>query len=275
MTTITPPPTRIELCGQVTVELDGREVALPGRQPRLLLAYLVRNRTRTVARPELIDVLWPAALPHSPSDTLNTLVARLRKMLGADVITGRSDLALVLSADAWIDVESAFAHARRAEAALERSDWRAASHAAWLTLSIAERGFLPEAEGPWVDEERGRLDELRLAALECVAACGLGLGGAQASVADRAARALILTAPHRETGHLLLMQALAARGRVVEALDAYERFRRLLGKELGAVPGPELRALHERLLGRDRPACVRARARGARPASGPARRARR
>jgi hypothetical protein len=44
--------TRVQLCGQMSVEIDGVEVAqgLRGRQVRLLLAYLLLNRTRAVGR---------------------------------------------------------------------------------------------------------------------------------------------------------------------------------------------------------------------------------
>jgi len=40
--------TRIELCGQLAIEIEGERVegALRGRQGRLLLAYLVLNRRR-------------------------------------------------------------------------------------------------------------------------------------------------------------------------------------------------------------------------------------
>lgn len=76
--------TRIELCGRFAVEIEGRqvEVAVRGRQPRLLFAYLVFNRTRPVRRDELVDVLWPEQPPVSPDDALNTLVSRLRKAVG-------------------------------------------------------------------------------------------------------------------------------------------------------------------------------------------------
>ena len=42
-------------------------------------------------------------------------------------------------------------------------------------------------------------------------------------------------APLREAGHRLLMEALAARGEIAEALAAYERLRVLLRDELGMV----------------------------------------
>ena len=66
-------------------------------------------------------------------------------------------------------------------------------------------------------------------------------------------------APLREAGHRLLMEALAARGEVAEALAAYEALRVLLRDELGMAPGEAARALHERLLAGTSPAPSRRR----------------
>jgi len=55
-------------------------------------------------------------------------------------------------------------------------------------------------------------------------------------------------APYRETGHRLLMEALARRGNVAEALRAYERLRVLLREELGIAPSSTVQDVHRRLL---------------------------
>ena len=54
-----PRPTRIQLCGWLVVEPDGRRVedALPGTKGRLLFAYLVLNRDRRMSR----DQVWICA----------------------------------------------------------------------------------------------------------------------------------------------------------------------------------------------------------------------
>ena len=164
------------------------------------------------------------------------------------MIRGRSDVTLELPADATVDVERAFDEIQRAESALEGIHWETARRAAAATLQIIDRGFLPEVEAPWVHDERRRLEELRLRALECLAAAGLGLGGARLSDTERAARMLVAAAPYRETGYRYLMQALAERGRVAEALRVFENVRLLLQEELGAPPGAGLRSLHAQLL---------------------------
>jgi hypothetical protein len=81
-----------------------------------------------------------------------------------------------------------------------------------------------------------------------IAQAGIGLGGSELAGAERSARALIRSAPFRESGHLHLMQALAASGNTAEALRTYEELRRLLADELGAAPGAEAQTLHRKLL---------------------------
>jgi len=97
---------------------------------------------------------------------------------------------------------------------------------------------------------RRRLEEIRLAALECYAAVALGVGGSELAPGERVARELAALAPYRERAHALLMEILTARGNSAEALGIYEQLRQRLRDELGATPAPELRELQERLLRR-------------------------
>src|SRR5262245_33725823 len=55
----------IQLCGKLSVLAAGGDAAeaLPGRQGRLLLAYLVTVRGEPVRRDALIDVVWQGQLP--------------------------------------------------------------------------------------------------------------------------------------------------------------------------------------------------------------------
>ena len=84
--------------------------------------------------------------------------------------------------------------------------------------------------------------------MECYATACLELGGPELPGAERAARELLELAPLRETGHLLLMRALAASGNVAEALAAYERLRVLLRDELGVDPCRAVQDAHAELL---------------------------
>ena len=77
---------------------------------------------------------------------------------------------------------------------------------------------------------------------------GLAMGGTQLQSAERAARTLIESEPYRESGYVILMEALAARGNVAEAVRVFEALRTLLRDELGTSPSPEAIAAHDRLL---------------------------
>jgi DNA-binding SARP family transcriptional activator len=245
-----PGRTRIQLCGRLLIELDGRRVEdlLPSRQGRLLFAYLALNADRPVRREELIDCLWPQSPPADPMAAVNTLISRLRRALGPDTVQGRSELSLALPPDAEIDVAFVADALDRARSAVADGDWQAAWGPAHAALAITQRGLLPGLEASWIDEGRRDLNERELEALELVAEVGLGLGGAELAAAERAAKTLVEKSPFRESGHRLRMQVLAARGNVAEALQAYEEVRKLLAQELGTTPSAGLVALHERLV---------------------------
>jgi len=113
---------------------------------------------------------------------------------------------------------------------------------------VAERDFLPGEDAPWIEETRRQLTEIRLRALECYAAAGLGVGGTELVAAARASRQLTRLAPLRESGYRYLMRALAAQGNLAEALDVYGQLSECLRDQLGVSPSPATRELYEALL---------------------------
>lgn len=238
----------IRLCGRMAVEIGGREIGLRGRQARLVVAYLAWNRERATSRDELVELLWPREAPANPDDVLSALLSKVRAALSPGMLAGRRELALALPDGAWIDVEAATADLQRAEDAFERTDWAEVCRAGHDVLDVTAGQFLLAHDHPWVEARRRDLEELRLRTLERVGSAALELGGSGIGAAERSGRAIVESAPFRESGHLLLMEALAARGDVAEALRAYEDLRVRLRDELGAIPGAAVRGLHERLL---------------------------
>lgn len=243
--------TTVQLCGRYAVELDGRRVeqALPGKQGRLLFAFLALNRDRPVPRSEVVEAVWWSSVPRDPSEALAALLSKVRAALGGDYVAGRSELTMVLPAGAVVDVERAFGAVHEAESACAREDWVRAWPAALESQLIARRRLLPEFETGWIDEWRRSLDDVRLRGLECYAAACLGIGGTELPGAERAARELVQIAPLRESGYGLLMRTLEARGNVAEALVVYENARERLREELGTAPAETLQSIHRRLLG--------------------------
>jgi DNA-binding SARP family transcriptional activator len=242
---------RVQLCGTFAVELLGQRVdnLLPGRQGRLLFAYLVVSRLLPVSRNSLIDALWGDAPPADAAGALNALISKTRAVVGGDVLRGRTELILTLPEPAQVDVEVALSKLHVAESAVAIGDWRRAWSPSLSAVFVTRRTFLPEVEAPWADGWRRRLADVRVRAVECYAKACLGIGGSELPGAERAARELVEVAPFRESGHLLLMRALAASGNVAEALAAYERLRISLRDELGVDPSEAVQDAYVRLLG--------------------------
>ena len=241
---------RIQLCGRLVVSLDGRRVegALPGAKGQLLFAYLVLNRLRRIDRDELLIAVYGEEATPDHHPRLSVLLSKLRRV-APELVTGRAQLELVLSPDAFVDVEAALEALHRAESHVARREWAEAWGPAGVAYHVASRPLLPGHDRPWLDEWRRRLDDVRLRGLECFAAARLGLGGPTLPQAVDCARLLIELAPFRETGHLILMEALERGGNVAEALRVYDRLRLLLRDELGIGPSPTVQNVYRRLLG--------------------------
>ncbi len=231
----------MQLCGRLVLELDGERVEgrLPGRQGRLLFAFLAVNRNRSLTRDELADALWPGG----EDGGLAPLLSKLRRVVPLD------GLRLDLPPDARIDVEAAADAVHRAESALAQDDFRRAWGPSQVAMFVAARPFLPGEDVPWIDEVRQWLTGLHLRALEAYARAGLGIGGTELPAAVRAARRLIRLEPYRETGYRLLMQALAQEGNPAEGLRVYDDLRLRLGRDLGVAPSRATQELHRQLLG--------------------------
>jgi len=230
---------KVQLCGRLALVVDGErlEDRLPGRQGRLLFAYLVFNRLRTLSRDELVAALWP----DGRDGGLAPLLSKLRRVVPVEGTR-------LLLPDAWVDVEAAADAVHRAESAVAQQNFVRAWAPSQVALFTASRPLLPGEDTPWLDEERRRLGELHLRALEAYAAATLGVGGTELAAAVRAGRELTRREPYRESGWRLLMQALAAEGNVAEALTSYERLRRLLREDLGIAPSAPTLDLYRTLL---------------------------
>jgi SARP family transcriptional regulator, regulator of embCAB operon len=245
-----PAETRIQLCGRFVVRLAGQRVenSLPGPLGQLLFGYLVLNRLRPIDRDELLIAVYGEEAAADHHARLSVLLSKLRRVIGGERLTGRAQIELVLPADAFVDVERALEALHRAESLIANHEWAAAWGPASLAYDVASRPLLRGHDRAWLKDWQRRLDDARLSGLECVAVASLGIGGPELPQAANCARELIELAPFRETGHRILMQALARAGNVAEALRVYDRARIMLRDELGVAPSPAIQDVHRRLL---------------------------
>ncbi len=246
-----PVATRIQLCGRLVVELEGRRVEdqLPGGKGRLLFAYLVLNQDRRISRDELLAAVYGDEASPQQHPSLSVLLSKLRGVIGHARLAGRSEIELVLPRDAFVDVAAAREALHRAESHVAAGEWASAWGPAGVAYHVARRPLLQGEDRPWLEEWRRRLEDVEVRGLECFAEARLGLGGPTLPQAEECAHRLIELAPYRETGHRILMEALEQRGNVAEALRAYDRLRVLLRDELGVAPSPAVQSVHRRLLG--------------------------
>jgi DNA-binding SARP family transcriptional activator/streptogramin lyase len=231
--------------------LDERH--FPGRQGRLLFAYLVAKHGKLVPRDELAEALWEGVPPASWDKALRVLVSKLRTVLAetedgatADLTASSGCYRLDLPAGTWIDVLAAESAAQEAEGLLATDELEGAIRAASVTESVLHQPFMPGDDGTWVHGKRRELDEIRLRALSVLAEACLRSGQAEAAV--RWAEQAVKAEQFRESGYRRLMAAHIAAGNRAEALRVYERCRLLLAEELGAYPSPETDAIYRRLL---------------------------
>ena len=229
------------------------EARFPGRQGRLLFAYLVAERGRAVPRDELAEALWGEEPPATWDKVLSVIVSKLRGLLSDNGVEGARALTgafgcyrLELPEGTWVDVLAATDAALDAEEALATGEHGQAKAAAAQAASLLAQPFLPGEEGAWVEGKRREFDDVRDRALTVLTDASLRSGDAPEAV--KWAAQTIALAPFRETGYRRLMEAHVAAGNRAEALRVYERCRRLLADELGAYPSPETEAIFRALL---------------------------
>ncbi len=240
------------LLGPLTVRVDGVVVPIPKGKQRTLLAALLLHAGRTVTVDQLADLLWGPALPPSAVITLQNYVKRLRQAFG----TGRNRIMtqpggyLIQVHPGELDISAMEEALKVAHRAAEVGAWKDASERAASALAFWRGNALCDVDlGEIAVQEISRLTELRFRARELRIEARLHLGGHSELVAETLQ--LTADAPLREHLHALLMHALYMCGRRAEALEAYQRARDLLVEELGSEPGPELQALHRKILDDD------------------------
>ncbi len=247
---------RVSLTERVRIESGAAvvdEPRFPGRQGRLVFAYLLAAQARPVPRDELAEALWGDEPPATWEKALSVLVSKLRALLTECGVDGSTHLTsafgcyqLTLPAGTWIDVVAADEAATAAERALAAGELEQARADAATAETLARRTFLPGEDGRWVEDERAGLRETLVRALDCLAEVNRLSGDSAAAI--RAAEELIVLDPFRETGYRRLMEAHVAAGNRAEALRVYERCRLLLAEELGAYPSPETESIYRSLL---------------------------
>jgi DNA-binding SARP family transcriptional activator/basic membrane lipoprotein Med (substrate-binding protein (PBP1-ABC) superfamily) len=246
------------ILGPFEVREEGRPVVLGGSRQRALLALLLLHRNEVVTSERIVDGLWGEQPPKTAAQAVRVYVSQLRKALEPERADGAEPEVLATRGAGYVlrvqpdeldldRFEALAAEGRRLLAAGDPKEAAATLRDAvslWRGPSLADFAYEPFAQ-----LEIARLDELRVAAGEDRFDAELAAGREGEVVPEL--EQLVAEHPLRERLRAQLMLALYRGGRQADALNVYQRGRRLLVDELGIEPGEALRRLETRILQHD------------------------
>ena len=236
-------PLRIQ-SADATLDAGG----LGGTKPRQILEILLLNLGMPVSKDRLIDILWAGRPPAEALPMLESYVSVLRRHLQPGqgktgplrTVTGGY---MMDPLQVNLDVSRFNELSRRAS----QCDPREALKLLQEALALASAPLLgDELQASWAEEERGQ-HELRVGRARALAA-KLALSLDEPDLAIDWAREAVAVDRFNESAWTSLILGLEAVGQPLEALRAFEEFRRTLDREMGCSPGDSLRAAHARLL---------------------------
>src|SRR5215207_251793 len=241
---------QFRILGPLEVAELERIVPLGGAKQRAVLAVLLLHRREVVSTDRLIDALWGGRPPATALKTVQGYVSHLRKALGADLLLTQGRGYLLAAKPDQVDADRFEALTNEVHRALEAGKASRASEllgdalALWRGPPLADFAYESFAQA-----EIGRLEEVRLTALEDRIDADLALGGHAQLVGEL--EALCGEHPNRERLQRQLVLALYRSGRQSDALESYRKVKRRLVEELGLEPGPELQQLERAILTQD------------------------
>ncbi|GAA4539887.1 hypothetical protein GCM10023175_11860 [Pseudonocardia xishanensis] len=224
------------MLGSFGLTSDGAAVPL-SVDARRVVAYLAVHR-RPQPRAGLAADLWPGVPAEAAARLLAEAVAAID--VPGLLVGDPSDTDAVNAVDAVDAVDAADAPlALVDEVEVDLSDAmllvRAFSGGGRLTerpsVDLLSEDILPSWTSPWIAVERERFRQLRLACLEEVSA-KLSTAELHADAVEIAEIA-VAAAPSRESARRALVEALLAKGDVVEAVAQYDAFQELLRTSVG------------------------------------------
>ncbi len=234
----------IGLLGPFQVEEDdGSLVPVPQAHQRIVLAALALAGDHGISSDGLLSAIWGDGAPQSARKTLHGYIARLRRLLGPDSIMTRPGGYSLDLQRFELDANLAQSHLDAGRCATSPSErLRLFGHA----LALFRGEPLEDVPSALLEQTyAAALREAWTLALEDWAREQIRVDPPRAVDPLRAASA---RQPHRESLWALLVEALTSSERRAEALESYQRARRILIDDLGIEPGLGLRQAQHRAL---------------------------
>ncbi|NNF56269.1 MAG: AfsR/SARP family transcriptional regulator [Acidimicrobiales bacterium] len=234
----------IRVLGPIDVMTPKGPRSVGGPQARAVLGALAIGAGQAVPIDHLHQALWGDHPPESADNTLQSYISNIRHLLGADSVL-RTDHSYGLEIAA-MDIDAVRFETLLGLAIAAKADPEECLRLCREALHLWRgRPFGDLADDEAFRLEAYRLGELRLAAMELSLEAEMALGNHDLVVAEL--EVAVEEHPYREHLWYLLIEALAACDRRVEALRACGRLRNVLA-EVGVEAGAELLALERELL---------------------------
>ncbi|WP_329572807.1 AfsR/SARP family transcriptional regulator [Kitasatospora sp. NBC_01266] len=252
----------IAVLGALDVRENGIPVTPTAPKPRQVLALLALHADQVVPVAALTEELWGAKPPRSARTTLQTYILQLRELIAAalphdaaggvqrtakDVLVTSPGGYLLNTSDGSSDASEFERRAGLGYRAMDAGDFTGAARELRDALALwTGAAFADVHTGPQLEMERQRLEETRLCALDQRIEADLRLGRHRELLGELTV--LVNRYRTHENLHSQFMLALHRSGRRSEALDAYQRLRNALVRELGLEPSAALRRLQRSIL---------------------------
>ena len=207
----------IALLGGFELWQHGTKVPVPqGAVSTVLKVVALR---RVVTGDELIEILWPDSDPAVGRERLRTVLARLRRAVGSDIVVRKGD-AVVLADDVSVDA-AVFSGLATVALALPRGEAKRAT-SAQTALGHYRGPLLPEDRfADWAVAPRERLLRLHLSLLDAIVEAAEAAG--DVTYALRCLEQAIEADPYEEQRYAHAARLLADTGRRGHALVMVQR----------------------------------------------------
>ena len=235
----------ISLLGPLEIRRGTVTIQVPQNKHRVVIAVLALRIGTVVSVDDLITYLWTDQPPATAKKTLQGYVARIRKLLGRDVVTTHPSGYALTTACVDVVIFEQLLDLAKSESDQNR---RLARLREALTLvrgaPLADIWSERLQQGPgasltarWLEAIEHRIDS------------EIETGNHESVLPEL--YELLAAHPLREPFWRQFMYALYRADQQAEALNAFHRMRDMLIKELGVEPSPSVRALHAQILAHD------------------------
>jgi DNA-binding SARP family transcriptional activator len=244
-------PIQICLLGGFRVLKYGQEVGLrAGGKAEAVLTVLAVRKGQAMAREALLDEVWPDADPQLASQSLNSLIYSLHRLLGSAIggapvlVHQHGAYRLNTEAGVSVDMDELLQHVAEGHCLSAAGDRDGAAHEFTQAIELY-RGDLSAGSTTQFVIEREQLRATCLTLLARVA--DYHYGRREYDEALAIAIRLLSMDPCREDAHRMVMRCHVHRGERAQALRQYRVCERILRAEFDAPLEEATRALFEQV----------------------------